>query len=190
MSRVAIGFGSNLGDRTAHLTAGLAEVSRHSRLVSRSSLYESAPVGPVEQESFLNAVAVFESTLSPDELLDALLAAEQTRDRVREVRWGPRTLDLDLLLYGDSSISEPGLTVPHPELTSRRFVLEPLLEAWPDAALSDGTPLAGFLEAVRDQKVDLVGPWQVGWVTRLRWRLRAAVGRTQHRRGRRDPADG
>ncbi len=171
MARIAIGFGSNLADRNAHLNAGLAAIGRGARLVSLSSLYESAPVGPVEQGAFLNAVAVFETSEEPGLVLDRLLAAENAAGRVRDVRWGPRTLDLDLLLYGNQSVGEPGLTVPHPELTNRRFVLQPLLETWPDAALPDGTRLAGFLEAVQDQEVQRIGPWRVALLKRLWWRV-------------------
>ena len=179
MTRIAVGFGSNLGDRRAHLDAGLASIVRHARLITLSSLYESAPVGPVDQEAFLNAVAVFETEESPAEVLARLLAAEQTRGRVREVRWGPRTLDLDLLLYGDQVVDEQGLTVPHLELVNRRFVLDPLLEAWPDATLPNGTPVRGFLAEVQDQEVRRMGEWHVGWWRRLGWQLRAAVGSRQ-----------
>jgi 2-amino-4-hydroxy-6-hydroxymethyldihydropteridine diphosphokinase len=177
VTRIAIGFGSNVGDRAAHLDAGLAAIARHARLIARSSLYESAPVGPVEQAPFLNAIAVFETAREPGEILGELLAIELTRGRVREVRWGPRPLDLDLILYGATVVTDPGLTVPHPELTNRRFVLQPLLEAWPDAHLPDGTPLADFLVPVQDQQVDRFGPWRVGWWNLLSWRLRSAASR-------------
>ena len=116
-------------------------------------------------------MAVFETSAGPAEILSRLLAAELTRGRTRDVRWGPRTLDLDLLLYGDQAVDEPGLTVPHPELTRRRFVLEPLLEAWPDAVLPDGTALYGFLDGVDDQHVTNIGPWNVSIWRRLWWRL-------------------
>ena len=89
------------------------------------------------------------------------------------MRWGPRTLDLDLLLFGDATVAEPGLTVPHPELVNRRFVLEPLLEAWPEAALPDGTPLSSFLGSVQDQEVTRVGEWRVSAWRRLWWRVKA-----------------
>ena len=171
MRRIAVGFGSNLGDREAHLNAGLAAIARHARPVSRSSLYESAPVGPVEQDAFLNAVAVFETDETPLRILERLLGIEQTRGRTRQVRWGPRTLDLDLLLYGKHAVTEEGLTVPHPELANRRFVLEPLLETWPDATLPDGTSLSSFLESVQDQVVTRLGDWNVGWWKHLWWRL-------------------
>lgn len=172
MVRVAVGFGSNLGDRRAHLTAGLAALAEHARLVERSSLYQTAPVGPVEQGRFLNAVAVFETGERPDEVMTRLMSIEQQQGRVRETRWGPRTLDLDLLLYGTSTVEEPGLTIPHPGLTTRRFVLEPLLEAWPDAVLPDGTALESFLPSVRDQEVERIGRWGAPWRLTLRswWR--------------------
>lgn len=179
MTRIAVGFGSNLGDRRGHLNAGLSALARHARLIERSSLYESAPVGPVEQAPFLNAVAVFETSQSPSGVLARLLAAEKTRGRTREVRWGPRTLDLDLLLFGDATVAEPGLTIPHPELVNRRFVLEPLLEAWPGAALPDGTRLAGLLEPVGDQHVENVGPWNVSLWRRTWWRLLEATSSRQ-----------
>ena len=175
MVRVAIGFGSNLGDRRAHLDAALGALSSVFPPLGRSSLYESAPVGPVEQDAFLNAVAVFDVAEEPAALLERLLAVEQGRGRIREVRWGPRTLDLDLLLFGDRVVDTPGLTIPHPELTRRRFVLEPLLEAWSDAALPGGTPLGLFLPAVEDQEVWVVGAWRVGVWRPVRWRLQRAI---------------
>jgi 2-amino-4-hydroxy-6-hydroxymethyldihydropteridine diphosphokinase len=122
-------------------------------LVATSSIYETAPVGGPDQGAYLNAVAVVETDLAPRRLLDVMLDVERRMGRVRRERWGPRTIDLDLLLHGDSAVDEPGLTVPHPRLTERRFALEPLLEAWPEATLPDGRPLADFLEAVADQDV-------------------------------------
>lgn len=143
-----------------------------------SSLYESAPVGPVEQGAFLNAVAVFETSEPPERVLDRLLAAEQQRGRVRDVRLGPRTLDLDLLLYGNQTIEEPSLTVPHPQLTARRFALEPLLEAWPGATLPDGTLLSPLLAPVQDQLVERIGKWRVSRLKRLWWELRRTLSNT------------
>ena len=108
-----------------------------------SSFRETDPVGKVDQPRFVNAAAELETSLAPGELLDRLLEAERAlgRDRAKEERWGPRTLDLDLLLYGDVTIDEPGLEVPHPRLAERAFVLEPLLELDPDLRLPDGRPL-------------------------------------------------
>jgi len=123
-----VGLGSNLGDRRAALDGALAvlEPRRVSRIV------ETAPWGLLDQPPFLNAVAEIETELEPRALLDLLLDVERRFGRRRDVRWGPRTLDLDLLLYGDRRVSEEGLDVPHPRLAERRFVLEGLAELCPD----------------------------------------------------------
>jgi len=176
VTRVAIGFGSNLGDRKSQITAALRQLASEARLVSVSSLYESAPVGPVEQGPFLNAVAVFETSLQPRPLLNTLLAIEESLGRVRLERWGPRTIDLDLLLYGDEQVDFNDLQVPHSQLAARRFVLDPLLEAWPDAALPNGSPVRWLRGAVEDQTVELVGPW-VGRLRRWWWRLTRTTAR-------------
>ena len=130
--RAAIGLGSNLGDRGAHIEGGFAALGsiERTRVVARSSVIETEPVGPAGQGAYLNAAALVETRLGPRDLLDAMLAIELThgRDRSVEPRWGPRTLDLDLLLFGDAEIDEPGLSVPHPRLPERAFVLMPLAE--------------------------------------------------------------
>lgn len=130
-----IGLGSNLDsparqiDVAFELLAGLPET----RLVGRSAMYRSAPFGGVEQPDFVNAVASVETRLQPARLLEELQAIERARGRERgEVRWGPRTLDLDLLVYSDHVIDEPGLSVPHPGIAERNFVLLPLRELAPD----------------------------------------------------------
>jgi len=120
-----IGLGSNLGDREATVEAALAALPG---VIAVSRLRETAPVGVVDQPPFLNGVARLETELSPRELLDTLLAVERSLGRERRERWGPRTIDLDLLLYANEVVDEPGLTVPHPRLHERRFVLEPLAE--------------------------------------------------------------
>ena len=161
MARAAVGLGANLGDRRAHLAGAVHLLAAAGPLVAVSSLYETAPVGGPAQGPFLNAVAVVEAGLTPRALLDLCLGIERRAGRRRRVRWGPRLLDLDLLLYDRAVVDEPGLQVPHPRLGGRRFVLEPLAEAWPEAALPDGTPVAGLLGAVADQEVTVVaGP---GW---------------------------
>src|SRR5262249_40862114 len=119
-----------------------------------SSAYESAPWGPVEQPPYLNAAAALETTLGPHELLGVLLAVEADLGRVRDVRWGPRTCDLDLLLYGDERIQTDDLVVPHPRLAERRFVLDPLLELDPDLHLPDGRALASLAPAITSQEVE------------------------------------
>lgn len=161
MARAALGLGSNLGDRRAHLASAVRRLGDAGHLLAASSLYETAPVGGPVQGAFLNAVVVVATELSPRPLLDLCLAAEREAGRRRRVRWGPRSLDVDLLLYEDEVVDEPGLRVPHPRLAARRFVLEPLVEAWPGACLPDGTPAASLLGAVADQEVEVVaGP---GW---------------------------
>lgn len=127
---------SPLGTRAEHIDAALATLARgpSTRLVARSRVIHTAPVGPVPQGEYLNAAAVIETTLDPDRLLARLLIIERDRgrDRAREGRWGPRTLDLDLLLFEGLEIDRPGLTIPHPRLAERAFVLIPLAEIAPD----------------------------------------------------------
>jgi 2-amino-4-hydroxy-6-hydroxymethyldihydropteridine diphosphokinase len=134
VTRAYVGLGSNLGDREETLRAAVGALAAEGgiELVLLSTLRETEPVGVGEQPRFLNGVAAIETTLAPRELLDRLLAVEQRFGRVRlPGEHGPRTLDLDLLLYGREQIDEPGLTVPHPRLHERRFVLEPLAEVAP-----------------------------------------------------------
>jgi len=152
--RAAIGLGSNLGDRARHISEAVASLSELGTFVGMSALYETAPIGGPHQGPYLNSVAVIDTELSAADLLQECLRIEQDHGRERRERWGPRTLDLDLLLYGAETIDEPGLSVPHPRLTDRRFVLEPLLEVWPNAVLPDGTRLADRLPLVADQKVN------------------------------------
>ncbi|NND01170.1 MAG: 2-amino-4-hydroxy-6-hydroxymethyldihydropteridine diphosphokinase [Acidimicrobiia bacterium] len=152
-TRAAIGLGSNLGDRARHIAEALGALSELGDLVATSALYQTAPIGGPEQGPYLNAVAVIDTNLSARDLLEACLEIEQRHGRERRERWGPRTLDLDIVLYGAAAVDEPGLTVPHPELANRRFVLEPLVEAWPNAALPDGTQVADLLPTVADQAV-------------------------------------
>ena len=125
MTLAYVGLGSNLGDREATIRAAIAALPD---VVAVSELRETEPVGVVDQPRFLNGAARLETQLSARELLDRLLAVERELGRERRERWGPRTIDLDLLLYGSESIAEPGLTVPHPRLHERRFALEPLAE--------------------------------------------------------------
>jgi 2-amino-4-hydroxy-6-hydroxymethyldihydropteridine diphosphokinase len=132
VTRAYVGLGANLGDREATIRAALEALPG---VVAVSSLRETDPVGVTDQPQYLNGVAALETGLSPRELLDALLAVERELGRERRERWGPRTIDLDLLLYGEETIDEPGLTVPHPRLHERRFALEPLSELAPDALI-------------------------------------------------------
>ena len=134
MQTAYIGLGSNLGDRKATLSRALELLAAEPGIeVTKVSVFrETAPVGLLDQPRFLNAAARIQTELAPRELLDRLLAVERALGRTRTgTRFGPRTIDLDLLLYGDSMLSEPGLTVPHPRLRERVFVLEPLAELDP-----------------------------------------------------------
>lgn len=128
-----LGLGSNLGDRLANLRDGLEEIERRAGPVRSSLAYETRPVGIVDQPAFLNAACRIETHLSPADLLGAMLATEAAWGRVRSVRGGPRTLDLDLLLYDDLIVDEPGLIIPHPRMHERAFVLVPLAEIAPHA---------------------------------------------------------
>jgi len=136
MANAYVGLGSNLGDREATLRKAVRLLARLDGVdvVAVSSFHETEPVGgPPGQPRFLNAAAWLRVELGPEELLDRLLALEGRLGRVRRERWGPRTLDLDLLLYDDQTIMSDRLTVPHPRMHERRFVLAPLAEIAPDA---------------------------------------------------------
>jgi 2-amino-4-hydroxy-6-hydroxymethyldihydropteridine diphosphokinase len=143
--RAYVGLGSNLREREATLREALTRLSELDgvAVVAVSSFRETDPVGNADQPRFVNAAAELETSLGPRELLDRLLEVERSlgRDRSREERWGPRTVDLDLLLYGDETVGEPGLEVPHPRLAERTFVLEPLVELDPGLRLPDGRAL-------------------------------------------------
>lgn len=147
-----IGLGSNLASPIEQVRQALDELTMLplSRLVTASSLYASRPVGPQDQPDFINAVAALETRLSPLALLDQLQALEQQHRRRRQRHWGPRTLDLDLLLYTNDHIDTPRLRVPHPHMTARAFVLAPLAEIAPSIQLYQ-TPLTCWLERVERQ---------------------------------------
>ena len=135
MTRAYVGLGSNLGEREETIRRAL-ELLAHDvevEVIATSALRETEPVDYREQPHFLNGVAVVETTLEPRALLDRLLAVERELGRTRDgPRFGPRTIDLDLLLYGDRIVDEPGLRIPHPRVHERAFVLEPLAELEPD----------------------------------------------------------
>jgi len=146
-----IGLGSNLGDREAMIRIALDDLARlpGTKVMHASSLYDTEPVGDEEQPHFLNAVAEIETELSARQLLWNLLLIEKRLGRVRTHRYGPRTIDLDLLTYGQLIIDEPDLQVPHPEMGKRSFVLVPLLEIDPLATHpATGEPLAALLEKI------------------------------------------
>lgn len=153
--RVFLGLGSNVGDRQATIRGALARLqgSGQIRIIHQSSVYETAPVGKTDQPWFVNLVAEIDTDLTPDALLDLVQRIEADLGRTRDIRWGPRTIDIDILLYGNRVIDTPRLIVPHPQMTRRRFVLEPLLEIAPDLVLPDGRAVADLVAAVDDQDI-------------------------------------
>ncbi|HYO27037.1 MAG TPA: 2-amino-4-hydroxy-6-hydroxymethyldihydropteridine diphosphokinase [Azonexus sp.] len=155
MNTAYVALGANLGNPRATVLAAFAALANlpESRVARCSSLYRTAPVGILSQPDFVNAVAVLETTLPPEALLDALLDIEARFGRVRRERNGPRTLDLDLLLYDDIELDLPRLTLPHPRLHLRAFVLLPLAEVAPDLAIPRRGSLAAWLPAVANQGI-------------------------------------
>lgn len=147
MSRAVISLGSNLGDRSAHLEFAVSELRVAGELVAVSPAYSTAPVGGPEQPDYLNAVVLLETDLHADELLEVCHLIEDQAGRVRAERWGPRTLDLDLIAYDDVVSDDPELTLPHPRAAERAFVLRPWLDVDPDATLA-GVPVRDLLAAL------------------------------------------
>jgi 2-amino-4-hydroxy-6-hydroxymethyldihydropteridine diphosphokinase len=148
MARAYVGLGANLGRREANLKSALTLLGGEPgvEVVAVSSFRETEPVGFLDQPRFLNAAAAVETDLGPCELLECLLAVERALGRTREGRrFGPRTIDLDLLVYGDAVVREPGLEVPHPRLHERRFALEPLAELDPGLVVPGRGPVSALL---------------------------------------------
>ncbi len=150
-----VGLGSNLGDRAGYLKTAVERLGECSgvELGAISSLYQTDPVGPIEQEKFLNAALHLKTNLSPLDLLDWALRVERECGRTRETRWGPRTLDIDLLLYGDVKLATNELTLPHPALKERAFVLAPLAEICPELQV-DGRSVVERRDQIGRQGVD------------------------------------
>ena len=143
-----VALGSNLEDPRRQVTTALQELDAlaSTRLSAKSALYRSAPMGPPDQPAYINAVARLDTKLAPETLLDALQSIEARHGRTRTgERWGPRTLDLDILLYGDQHIDSPRLRVPHPGLAERNFVLYPLAEIAPNLDIPGMGPLSMLL---------------------------------------------
>lgn len=162
MTVAAVGLGSNLGDRASVLTAAVAALcdGAHTRLLARSSLYQTAPWGDLDQGPFLNAAILIDTDLTARALLERCLSVEAELGRAREKarRWGPRLVDLDVLFYGDAALDAPGLTLPHPRLFERAFVLAPLAEIAADRVVG-GRRLGDAAAAVGAEGVDLFGGW-------------------------------
>lgn len=151
-----VALGSNLDAPREQVARGMLEIGAlpETRLVKRSSLYRTAPVGFLEQPDFINAVVMVETALAPHALLDGLLAIERRHGRVREFTNAPRTLDLDVLLYGDLVLHEHGLTLPHPRMHERAFVLQPLAEIAPDTVIPGRGRVADLLRECHDQRLE------------------------------------
>ncbi|MBC7804376.1 MAG: 2-amino-4-hydroxy-6-hydroxymethyldihydropteridine diphosphokinase [Candidatus Parcubacteria bacterium] len=160
MTLAFVGLGANLGDPQRTVSEAILELGRlpGSALSARSSLYRSAPVGYTGQPDFINAVVAIETVLAAEPLLDRLQQIENHHDRQRSFRGAPRTLDLDLLLYGDARLDTPRLTVPHPRLHERAFVLRPLAEIAPQAEIPGHGRVGALLAGCRDQSAERIGP--------------------------------
>ncbi len=160
MTVVYLGLGSNLGDRRAYLRQAVALLREHLAVTGVSSLYETAPVGVTGQPPFLNAVVACETDAPPAQVLAWCQSAEAALGRERTVRWGPRTIDIDVLLCGNQQVDTPALIIPHPRLTERAFALVPLAELAPDVGIAGtGRTVGEAAAAVGDAGVSLVeGP--------------------------------
>lgn len=156
VSRAYIALGSNLDDPVSQIRRAFEELAElpSSRVLRRSSLYRSTPVGRLDQPDFINAVVEMETALSPRGLLAALLEIERSHGRIREYPDSPRTLDLDVLMYDHVKSDEPDLILPHPRMHQRAFVLQPLLEIAPDCHIDGHGPLAQLLALCKDQQIE------------------------------------
>lgn len=157
-TEVYIGIGSNLEQPLHQVLSALRELATlpETQLTGISRLYQSVPMGPPGQPDYVNAVARLHTHLPPETLLDQLQAIEQAHGRVRTIHWGPRTLDLDILLFGNLTLNTPRLQVPHRELPNRNFVLYPLADLAPALVLPDGRSLASLLEGCPSEGLSVI----------------------------------
>jgi len=149
MLRAYLGLGSNMGDRQKNLDFALEQLPKHPNicLLQVATFLETDAVGYLDQDKFLNSAAEIETTLTPPQLLAVLQQIEQAAGRVRTIRWGPRTLDIDILLYDNLVLADPDLTIPHPRLRERAFVLQPMQEIAPDLPVPpDGQTIKQLLD--------------------------------------------
>jgi len=153
-TEAALAFGGNLGDPVTAFASALRSLRGHSAVTlgRLSSVYRTAPWGKTDQPEFLNMAALVETSLAPAELLALCLELERAGGRERRERWGPRTLDIDILTYGDELIDQPGLQIPHPRIAERAFVLAPLAEVLPRRVIGSET-VAGLLGALADETI-------------------------------------
>lgn len=158
--RAYLGIGSNLGDRPANLQLAVEGLAAESgtRVVAVSPVYETISIGGPPQDDFLNAVVAVDTELTPQELLGVARSLEERAHRVREERWGPRTLDVDILTYGRREVAEPDLVIPHPRMAERAFVLAPLHDLDPEAAPVPATGWSGVRRAGVELRVPPTSP--------------------------------
>jgi 2-amino-4-hydroxy-6-hydroxymethyldihydropteridine diphosphokinase len=173
VSRFAIGLGSNLGDRLEHLFTATREIEKRLGRLLVSPVYETEPVGGPDQDPFLNAVATVETVLDPIEVLDVCQDIELMLGRRRKERWGPRTLDLDIVTSDGPPVAVERLTIPHPRAAEREFVLRPLADVWPDAPVGPDRTASSALESIPTQGVDRLA---TDWMPPVsRWRPQALL---------------
>ena len=158
MTKAIIGLGANLERPKWYVQEAIRQLAQHDAIIAQSPLYRSAPVGPVPQQDFINAVVIIKTTKKPRELLRHLLQLENQLGRCRDTHWGPRRIDLDLLLYGEQIINDPDLKVPHPEIKNRAFVILPLLSLCPTLKLPCGTLIYKLAKQpnIQNQKIQLI----------------------------------
>lgn len=156
--RAYLGLGSNLQDPYRQIQLAINDIRTfaQTQLVQASALYRTQAVGPIEQEDFINAVVAIDTALAPDALMARCLALEKQQGRIREHRWGPRIIDCDILWYEDTTLATPGLTLPHPEMPKRLFVLVPLAELAPDLLLSNGKRIVEQIAILQQQGVQKI----------------------------------
>lgn len=158
MNKAHLGLGSNLGDRSANLAEAMRRLNDPPRVevLRVSSVYETEPVGVSDQPNFLNLVVAISTSLTPHELLDHCLGIEESLGRVRRERWGPRTIDLDLLMFGDVVMDDDRLTLPHPRMAARSFVMVPLAEIAPETIVG-GEPARDLAARLGDTGIKQIG---------------------------------
>ncbi len=159
MTQCYIALGSNLGNPLQQVESALTALAALAdcSLISHSPWYRSQAIGPGQQPDYINGVALLTTTLGPGDLLQQLQAIENSHARQRLERWGPRTLDLDILLYGQLELNQPDLCIPHPRLRQRNFVLYPLFDLAPDLTLPCGTPLESLLASCPREGLQILG---------------------------------
>jgi 2-amino-4-hydroxy-6-hydroxymethyldihydropteridine diphosphokinase len=159
-TEAVLGLGSNVGERRAALAAAVDALKTHPeiKVIVASPLYESAPWGITDQQDFLNAAVRVATSLAPADLLAAILSIEISLGRVRREKWGPRVIDIDILVYGNATISIPGLTIPHPHLSERIFALAPLVDVMPEAIIADKPARQWLAQLGREGLKEISGP--------------------------------